>query len=107
MMNDGRIQHAVELFDQQQYREAFTACVEIYNQRFFGGEIGPFSAQKILLEDAQVLLFGKEQLHGFQRGKAVSAGKQGVKIPLGIAQVGQQVVHPFQRRQHLESPTFA
>lgn len=76
-------------------------------QRFLGGEVGPFSAQEVLLEDTQALLFGEEQLHGFQRGKAVPAGKQGVKIHLGIAQVGQQVVHPFQRGQHPESPTFA
>lgn len=76
-------------------------------QRFLGGKIGPFPAQKILLEDTQSLLFGEEQLHGFQRDKAVPAGKQGVKIHLGIEQVGQQVVHPFQRCQHPESPTFA
>lgn len=37
-------------------------------QRLFSGEVGPLSAQKVLLEDAEALLLGQEQLHGFQRG---------------------------------------
>ncbi len=76
-------------------------------QRFFDGEAGSLSAQEVLLEDTQPLLFREEQFHRFQRGKAVLPSEEGVKVHLGIAQVGQQVVHPFQRRQHLGSPTFA
>lgn len=53
----------------------------------FGREIGPFSAQRILLEDTQELLLGQGQLHGFQRGKVVSARKEGTKIHLGIIQI--------------------
>lgn len=40
-------------------------------QRLFSGEVGPLSAQEVLLEDAEPLLLCQEQLHGFQRGKAV------------------------------------
>ena len=75
-------------------------------QRLFGGEIGPLSAQEVLFEDAKPLLLGQEQLHGFQRGKAVLPGKEGVEVHLGITQIGYQVIHPFQGGQHRGSPTF-
>ena len=75
-------------------------------QRFLGWEVGPFSSQEVLLEDTKPLLFGEEQLHGFQRGKAVLSGVKCVKVYLGEAEVGQEVIHPFQRRQHPEPPTF-
>ena len=57
--------------------------------------IGPLSAKRVLFEDAEPLLLGQEKFHGFQRGKAVLPVKEGVEVHLGIAQVGQQVVHSF------------
>lgn len=53
-------------------------------QRFFNGEVGPLFAQEVLREDKQAQPLCQEH-HRFQRGQAVPAGKEGVKIRLGIA----------------------
>ena len=103
LLDPGHVRQAEHLLSGNASLEAEVKGIE----RFLGGEIGPFSAQEILLEDTEALLLEEEQLHRFQRGKAVLSGVKRVKVHLGEAEVGQEVIHPFQRRQHPEPPTFA